>query len=210
MNFTKILKPTGWLLMSILVIAVSIYTIKYFRPGMPNAFQPEIYKAYALELRIHIAGGIIAALAGLTQFWGKFRNKHKNIHRWFGFIYIACVAVSAPIGLILATVSRGGFVTHVGFGILSILWAFTTFKALYHVTQGQIQLHKQWMLRSYALTFAFVTLRAWLGAFIASGIPEDQAYQTVSWLCWVSNLLIVEYLIVRKLTKPLSRVAHSG
>lgn len=206
----KFLKPSSWVLMSILVLGTAAYALKYFQPGMPNAFQPDVYKIYALELRVHIAGGVIAALAGLTQFWGNFRNNHKKIHRWFGFTYITAVAISAPAAFILATVSQGGLVTHVGFGILAILWPFTTFKALYHVTRGEIELHKQWMIRSYALTFAFVILRAWLGTFIASGVPIDEAYQTVSWLCWVPNLLIVEYFIVRKLAKPLSRVTQSG
>lgn len=205
----KFLKPSGWVLMSLLVIGTAIYTLKYFQPGMPNAFQPDVYKTYAWELRIHIAGGVIAALAGLTQFWTKFRIKHKKIHRALGMIYISAVAISAPVALILATVSQGGLVTHVGFGFLAVLWAFTTFKALYHITRREVNLHKEWMIRSYALTFAFVLLRVWLGAFIASGVPVDQAYQTVSWLCWVPNLLIVEYLIVRKYGKPMPKTANS-
>ena len=185
--------------MSILVLGTAAYTTKYFMPGMPNAFQPDVYAIYSWELRIHIAGGVIAALAGLTQFWANFRNRHKNLHRLFGFTYITAVAISAPAALILSTVSQGGLVTHVGFGMLSILWAASTFKALYHVTKGEITLHKHWMMRSYALTFAFVLLRVWLGIFIASGVPIDQAYQTVSWLCWVPPLLIIEYVIVNKL-----------
>lgn len=196
----KYLKPSGWVVMSIFVLATAAYTTKYFIPGMPNAFQPDVYALYSWELRVHIAGGIIAALAGLTQFWSGFRNKYKNLHRLFGFTYIVAIAISAPAALILSTVSQGGLVTHVGFGLLAILWVASTFKALYHITKRQITLHKQWMIRSYALTFAFVLLRMWLGAFIASGVPVDQAYQTVSWLCWVPNLLIVEYLIVKNIT----------
>lgn len=195
----KFVKPSSWVLMSIFVLATAAYATKYFKPGMPDAFQPDVYAVYSWELRIHIAGGIIAALAGLTQFWSGFRNKHKNIHRFLGFTYIVSVAISAPAALILATVSQGGLVTHVGFGMLSILWAFTTFKALYHITRREITLHKQWMIRSYALTFGFVLLRMWLGVFIASGVPIDQAYQTVAWMCWVPNLLIVEYLIVNRM-----------
>lgn len=201
MQIHKILKPSGWVLMSILVIGTAIYTLKYFQPGMSNAFQPDVYKTYAWELRIHIAGGVIAALAGLTQFWAKFRLKHKKIHRALGMIYITAVAISAPVALILATVSQGGLVTHVGFGMLAVLWAFTTFKALYHITRREIEQHKQWVIRSYALTFAFVLLRVWLGVFIASGISVEDAYRTVSWLCWVPNLLVVEYIIVRGLVK---------
>lgn len=193
--------------MSLLVIAMAAYTSKYFLPGMPDAFQPDVYKIYSWELRIHIAGGIIAALAGLTQFWSNFRNKHKYIHRAFGFIYIAAIAISAPAALILSTVSQGGLVTHVGFGMLAVLWVFTTFKALFHITRREVELHKQWMIRSYALTFAFVLLRVWLGVFIASGVSIEDAYRTVAWLCWVPNLLIVEYLIVRNHARNATHVA---
>ena len=146
----KFLKPSSWVLMSILVLGTAVYAAKYFKPGMPNAFQPDVYAVYSWELRIHIAGGIIAALAGLTQFWSGFRNKHKNLHRLSGFTYITAIAIAAPAALILSTVSQGGLVTHIGFGMLAILWAFTTFKALYHITRREITLHKQWMIRSYA------------------------------------------------------------
>jgi hypothetical protein len=38
-------------------------TVKYFLPGMPNAFQPEVYLDYSTVLRIHIAGGMMMTRA---------------------------------------------------------------------------------------------------------------------------------------------------
>ena len=55
------------------------------------------------------------------------------------------------------------------------------------------------MTRSYALTFAAVTLRLWLPE-LAAIFPFEAAYQTVSWLAWVPNLLIVEWRIRRNAT----------
>jgi hypothetical protein len=52
------------------------------------------------------------------------------------------------------------------------------------------------MLRSYALTLAAVTLRIYLGISQATGIDFVTAYQTVSWISWVPNLLIVEWFII--------------
>jgi len=51
------------------------------------------------------------------------------------------------------------------------------------------------MVRNFALTFAAVTLRLWLPASIASGVPFELAYPAVAWLCWVPNLLAAELLL---------------
>ncbi|MEQ8879328.1 MAG: DUF2306 domain-containing protein, partial [Cyclobacteriaceae bacterium] len=66
----------------------------------------------------------------------------------------------------------------------------------------KIEEHQRWMLRSYALTFAAVTLRLWLPALTGLGIAFIVAYKIISWLSWVPNLLVVEWLINRTGTKP--------
>ncbi len=54
------------------------------------------------------------------------------------------------------------------------------------------------MIRSYALTFAAVTLRIYLPLSQIAGMPFDPAYQTISWLCWVPNLIVAEWIILRQ------------
>jgi hypothetical protein len=61
-------------------------------------------------------------------------------------------------------------------------------------------LHRAWMLRSYALTFAAVTLRIWLPLSQIAGIPFQEAYAAIAWLCWVPNLVVVEWFILRRRT----------
>ena len=48
------------------------------------------------------------------------------------------------------------------------------------------------MVRSYALTFAAVTLRLWLSALTGAGVPFFEAYAAVAWLSWLPNLAAVE------------------
>jgi hypothetical protein len=57
------------------------------------------------------------------------------------------------------------------------------------------------MVRNFALTFAAVTLRLWLPASVASGMPFEVAYPVVAWLCWVPNLLAAE-LFLRRTRDP--------
>lgn len=59
------------------------------------------------------------------------------------------------------------------------------------------------MIRCYALTFAAVTLRLWLPlAQFVLHIEFIPAYQAISWLCWVPNLLVAE-MIVRSSAKSI-------
>jgi hypothetical protein len=66
------------------------------------------------------------------------------------------------------------------------------------ILQRKIQSHREWMIRSFALTFAAVTLRIWLPLF-AGVLKMDflQSYQTIAWLCWVPNIMIAEILLSR-------------
>lgn len=83
-----------------------------------------------------------------------------------------------------------------GFFLLDGLWIFATWFSLLQIARKDIQAHKDWMLRSYALTFAAVTLRLWLPIMVmlfdGNFIP---AYQLAAWICWVVNLLVIEAVI---------------
>ena len=61
------------------------------------------------------------------------------------------------------------------------------------------------MIRTNALTFAAVTLRLWLPAFIASGADYIEAYTAVAWLSWVPNLLVAEWIVHRLQTQRAAR-----
>jgi hypothetical protein len=58
------------------------------------------------------------------------------------------------------------------------------------------QAHRAWMLRSYALTLAAVTLRLYIPIGVASGLAFESVYPTVAWACWVPNLMLVEWWIL--------------
>ena len=58
---------------------------------------------------------------------------------------------------------------------------------------GDVQTHKAWMARNYAMAFGAVTLRIYLGMFTALQIPFEEGYPVVAWLSWVPNLILVEW-----------------
>ena len=83
-----------------------------------------------------------------------------------------------------------------GFGSLAVAWLGTTALALNAILEGQVEEHRRWMLRSYALTLAGVMLRTYVPISLVLGIPFEPAYRVIAWLCWVPNLVVVQLWLV--------------
>jgi predicted membrane protein DUF2306 len=57
--------------------------------------------------------------------------------------------------------------------------------------------HREWMTRSYALTFGGVMLMVWVPIFGAMGIDFTTGYIVVAWLAWIPNLMVAQWIIDR-------------
>ncbi len=146
----------------------------------------------------HFLGGGIALLIGGLQFSARLRATRPKLHRLIGRVYLLAVLAGGLGGLSIATISHGGASTHIGFGMLALLWLGSGMAAWQAILRGDVRAHRRWMMRNFALTFAAVMLRIDIPILQAVfGVPFDEAYQTVAWLCWVPNLLIVEWWLLR-------------
>jgi uncharacterized membrane protein YozB (DUF420 family) len=95
----------------------------------------------------------------------------------------------------LAPAAQTGAVAGLGFGLLGALWVASTIAALVAIRGGDVTAHRRWMTRSFALTLAAVTLRLYLPAAFAAGIPFPTSYPVIAWVCWVPNLIVAELLL---------------
>ncbi|NOX52487.1 MAG: DUF2306 domain-containing protein [Gammaproteobacteria bacterium] len=157
-----------------------------------------IFAISPTAISMHLFGGFIAMISGAFQLNSRFRNRFTLMHRWLGRLYILAVIVGGTAGFVLALSSFGGLVSHFGFGLMAICWVGTTLAAYWQIRDGNILAHRDWMLRSYALTLAGVTLRIYLGLSVVIGIDFADFYPVLSWICWVPNLLIVEWFVLTR------------
>ena len=121
-----------------------------------------MYHAYRLQviadrllLIPHTICGVIALLSGPIQFSLRFRQRHLKFHRVLGRIYVVSVFIGAATGVALAT-GRPGFP---GTSMQAAAWIVCTTAAFLTARNRQILQHRQWMARSYAVTFTFVSSR---------------------------------------------------
>lgn len=145
----------------------------------------------------HISGGAVALFVGAFQVNARLRARFLDVHRWLGRLYVLAVGIGGVGGLVMATRSDGGLVTHVGFGLLAVLWLATTAASYWSIRRRDQIAHRRWMLRSYSLTFAAVTLRIYLPIALTAGWPFIDAYQAIAWACWVPNLIVAEWWLLR-------------
>lgn len=191
------IKKIAWVTMTLLGTSVALYSglaiiTPAVRPGLLQSLFETVYWSVAL----HLAGGMIAIIVGAFQVNGRLRARYLPAHRWLGRVYLGAVFVGSVGGFSLALGSQGGLVAHFGFGMLAVCWLFTTLNAYRYIRAGDMNTHRAWMLRSYALTLTAVTLRIYLPLFGLAGYGFNEAYPLISWISWVPNLLVVEWLIL--------------
>lgn len=198
------MKTFAWIVIALLSTSIGIYPVLYFITDMSQgilSFKPESLlnqTAFKIAFNMHIIGGGICLLVGWLQFVEKFRNSYLHVHRAIGKTYILSCLLSGIGAFYLAFYATGGIVSELGFGTLALLWLYTTLKAYMAIRARRQHTHRAWMIRSFALAFAAVTLRIWLPlAQIGLHMDFISAYQVIAWLCWVPNLIVAEWIVRR-------------
>jgi hypothetical protein len=193
------IRKIGWGVMTALALLIALYAVALlFVPAMRAPFLRDRFIVVPLAAFLPLAGAAVALAVGPFQLNARLRARFLEAHRWMGRSYVVGVLLGGLAGLTLATMAQAGLPARVGFGLLAVLWLLTTGNAYRHIRAGRQALHRRWMIRSYALTFAAVTLRLYIPLSQAFGIPFESAYQTIAWLAWVPNLLVAEWLILRQ------------
>jgi hypothetical protein len=210
-------KKFGWaflLLMAVFPVLLSSGYLTLNPEDFNFTAQKAVYMAHHAMLMAHIVTSMLAILIGPFQFLPKLRTgRLLKVQRWLGRVYLLSILFGGLSGLYMAQFGYGGLITELGFAALAILWLYSGYMAYMQIRNKDIEGHRQWMIRNYALTFAGTMLRVWVPIFVGGvGIDFVMAYRAIAWLCWVPNLLVAEWIIRRSRRSQRSsrRVAQPG
>lgn len=203
------------IILAIASIAMALFAFTYlsFNPdhGLLADKEPLIKAQWLWNAAfyIHVMGGIVAIVVGPWQFFKKFRERSWWRHRLLGRIYVYAILIASPLGFYTALFANEGFWSQAGFAMLAVAWFITTYIGYRFIRRKNQYQHERWMIRSFAVTFAAVSFRFWLGIEYLMGIPFDTSYILNTWLCWIGNLAIAE-LIIRLRSSRVMQRAGSG
>lgn len=185
-------------LLSVGVTLYGLFAYLALEPGATvHPALKEAFAAHPIRILVHVVCSAVALGVGPLQFFPALRARPR-LHRALGYIYATAVLGGGLSGFATAFIAYGGLVSRVGFGLLAVLWLGTTVAAVQAARRLDFAGHEEWALRSFGLTFAAVTLRIYLGVFLATGVAFEQFYPVLAWLCWVPNLLVVEWVLLRR------------
>ncbi|QBI56486.1 DUF2306 domain-containing protein [Streptomonospora litoralis] len=209
----------GVTVLSVGTLAVIVLPYLGFDPNASQVgIRPDVPFHFPLLL-VHIFTGGIALLLGPLQFFAAIRRRAPRVHQVVGRAYLlAGVLPSGIAGFGVAVLSTGGPVAAWGFAMLSVFWLVSAGYGVAAARRRDFRAHERWMRRNFAATFAGFTLRAWLGLLVAAqlfllepvyGGDFDAlfavAYGAAAWLCWVPNVLFVEWWMQARASAPVGR-----
>lgn len=143
----------------------------------------------------HILGGVVAITTGLVQVWLGVTGRTRRLHILLGRVYLGAVTIGSLAGFYLAATAGNGLAYGTGLFFLSTAWALTTTMAYVAVRRRAIEQHREWMLRSYVVTFAFVMFRLLDNWLVSRGVPPAASASAMAWACWSVPLLALEPIL---------------
>lgn len=184
------------LILAALLIAPFLHDT-YHRVSGPYYFRRLTSEPWMLWLHLWASG--MALLVGWLNLLSGSGAGPGVWHRRLGWLYCAGVALGITGGLFLMPhVQHGGGLARFGLGYGLLLWAGCTAAMLVSARRRQLEQHRRWALRSYAISFSGITLRLLLESGLALKLPLTTVYATATCACFLLNLLVVEMLFVRR------------
>ena len=191
------LSPTGVLLLAALIssllawwlIAAPVFTFENSNKH-PGHFG---------LLYVHMLGGSVMLFFGGVNLYVGATRKHFKFHKLVGRFYLLGGSIGAitAIALALSPAHKSDpsvVLTNLSSSLvtLALAWLAAAAMAYRAVRNRRFDSHRDWVIRSYVLAWAFVFCR------IASRVPavgDLGGGQAFIWLSWVAPLLICEVAI---------------
>lgn len=181
------------------------YVFHYYLNYNPAGFGP--HWSTRGMLLAHITSGTVALLIGPFQFSQRLRQLNLRLHRTLGRTYLIAVLCGSLAAIGLAITTTFGPLWEFSLICMALAWSTCGGMAYYAVRLRQIAVHQQWMVRTYTVTFGFVTFRLLdnMGPTSRIGSAGTRAVAYV-WACWVIPLVAAEVIMqlrqLRRIRRP--------
>jgi uncharacterized membrane protein len=165
-----------------------------------GAVQLDVLASRPASELLHRVGGTILLVAGLLQFSAKLRRERPKLHRASGYVYVVLAVSAGASGIYLGVREPfAGIAETIPAVLFGGALIVTTVVALRLARQRRFEIHREWMVRSFALTLGPIMQRVYyLPAWSLFGIDEFDAMWIGFWLGWLSAWIPAELWIAAR------------
>jgi uncharacterized membrane protein len=158
------------------------------------------FARHPLLTMVHITPGLLFVVLAPLQFVRRLRNRKPKLHRWLGRVVLVCGMIIGGTALVMSPqMAIGGANETAATMLFAIVFLFSLTKAFLHIRRGRVALHREWMIRAFAIGLAVATIRPIVGVFFATSrlthlTPHD-FFGTAFWLGFTIQLMVAEIWI---------------
>jgi uncharacterized membrane protein len=189
--------------------AATHYLYEPYNPG---------FLEYPTIVALHvILGGLYLALAPF-QFERRIRSRHLGYHRWAGRVLVSIGLVVGATGVFMGLVIPiAGWIERGYISVFGALFLVALVKGFVHIRAGRVALHREWMIRAFAIGLAVVTQRLiFIPVLLAVADPTDGQVAMLSAVSFLaafvlhSSLAEVWIRLTRRSGVPVARAAKAA
>jgi uncharacterized membrane protein YozB (DUF420 family) len=199
----RFVKVAGWtvIVLSVMIMLASgIFRMVAMTQSPPavDAFDVR-YVQHMLVAFVHIVPGLLFLSLAPLQFIKRIRQRHLSFHRGLGRVLVICALISGVFALVVGfrLPVFGGISTQSATVFFGAIFLFSLVKAMWHIRRKEVRLHREWMIRAFALAMGVATIRVFLVPFMELGFSMEEVFGTTFWLGFSVNLLVAEVWINR-------------
>jgi len=162
------------------------------------------FAAKAGTMLLHLVPSLLFVLLLPLQFVSSLRRRYPEFHRWNGRVIMGLGLVLGLSALWLSAHPVGGLAEGTATMFFGCFFLISLGKAWWHIRNGRVELHREWVTRMAAIALGVATTRPIMGIFFATrgltGLTPRQFFGPAMWLGLVSTYLAGEVWIRRQLS----------
>jgi len=177
--------PLGVVIGILALVGVAASATFYLRPPYNPGFL-----TYPTIVALHVVLGGLYLVFAPFQFVKGIRSRHLGYHRWMGRFLVAIGLVTGVTALFMGLVIPfSGWPERVLIGLFGSLFLFALGKGFVHIRARRVALHREWMIRAFAIALATQRL-IFIPLLLTVAAPTDGEIVTLSVVAWTVALVV--------------------
>src|SRR5690348_14661970 len=165
----------------IAVVATPVLLFPYAGLDPARSRIPVATWLHYATLVVHVVTAATAMLLGVLQLVPRIRAR-RVVHRWIGRVFLVVGVVALGFtGIPLALTTPSGDLTRYGILVPAVGWLVCAALGWSAIRRGRAVAHREWMIRTYALTFFAITTRMLVPLLLAVQLPfqDDRSPEAI-------------------------------
>ncbi|MCY7281491.1 MAG: DUF2306 domain-containing protein [Sphingomonas bacterium] len=173
-------------------IITSLPVLWFFAMPILDTREARPHVEHGVTLYLHVIGGVSVIVAGGGALYIGWTRKAFKRHRWFGYTYLILGSVMALTALSLSIEApHEPRSLYVATGTLAVVWLAVAAMALRAARNRRFLVHRDWMIRSYVLTWTFVGCRIATNIDLFPALAAEGLTAAI-WVNWIVPFVLCE------------------